>query len=288
MSSFPRVGLIGVGTMGFLVAEAILKDEKSLCVFDTQPESIQRVQKLGALIAESPRALASHCDITLMLLPGPPQIESVVAGEDGILASASAGNTIVDMSTVDPSTTRKMANVAAKSNVDYLDAPILGRPSAFGNWVLPVGGESEVVDRCRPVLNLFAREVTHVGPLGTGNTLKLLNALMFSAINAMTAEMMAVCEKSELDPRVLFETITASEAATVSGLFKEVGSKIVERDFDPIFPINLLCKDNGLAIEMAKEFGASPVLASAIQAQNTQAQSAGLGNQDTSALVKIY
>jgi 3-hydroxyisobutyrate dehydrogenase-like beta-hydroxyacid dehydrogenase len=111
---------------------------------------------------------------------------------------------------------------------------------------------------------------------------------MFSAINAMTAEMMAVSVKAGMPPKVLFDTISASQAATVSGLFKEVGSKIVERDFTPVFPIDMLCKDNGLAVDMARGFGAPPVLASAIQVINELGRAQGLGSEDTSALIKVY
>ena len=134
----------------------------------------------------------------------------------------------------------------------------------------------------------LARKVIHVGPLGAGNTLKLLNALMFSAINAMTAEMMAISVKAGLSPKVLFETMAESQAATVSGLFKEVGSKIVARDFTPIFPIDLLCKDNRLAIAMARACDAPPVLANTVQVLNELAGARGLGAEDTSALVKVY
>jgi 3-hydroxyisobutyrate dehydrogenase-like beta-hydroxyacid dehydrogenase len=192
------------------------------------------------------------------------------------------------MSTVDPNTTRRMGDRAEEVGVDYLDAPILGRPSALGRWVLPVGGDAKVLDRCRPVLGLLAREVIHVGPLGAGHTLKLLNALMFSAINVMTAEMMAVSVKAGLSPKVLFDAISASQAATVSGLFKEVGAKIIDRDFAPVFPIDMLCKDNGLAVDMARGFGAPPIIASAVQVLNELGRAQGLGSEDTSALVKLY
>jgi 3-hydroxyisobutyrate dehydrogenase-like beta-hydroxyacid dehydrogenase len=112
--------------------------------------------------------------------------------------------------------------------------------------------------------------------------------MMFSAINAMTAEMMAISCKAGLPPEVLFETIAGSQAATVSGLFKEVGAKIVARDFTPVFPVDLLCKDNGLAIEMARACDAPPVLADAVQVLNELASARGLGVEDSSALVKVY
>ena len=136
--------------------------------------------------------------------------------------------------------------------------------------------------------SILGKKIIHVGSLGAGNTLKLLNALMFSAINAMTAEMMAISQKAGLAPNVLFDTISASDAATVSGLFKEVGSKIVARDFAPTFPIDLLCKDNGLAVAMASDLGAPSILGGTIQTLNELARARGLGKEDTSAMVKLY
>ncbi len=283
-----EIGLVGVGTMGILVASTLVKAGYRVVAYDVNPHALQRAQDLGAVPVGHPQNVAEQTETILLVLPGPPQVEAVVTGDHGLLARAQSGQVIVDMSTVDPATTRRMGARAEEVGVPYLDAPILGRPSALGRWVLPVGGDSAIVARCRPLLEVLARKVIHVGPLGAGNTLKLLNALMFSAINAMTAEMMAISMKAGLSPKVLFETIAASQAATVSGLFKEVGSKIIARDFTPIFPIDLLCKDNRLAIAMARACDAPPVLANTVQVLNELASARGLGAEDTSALVKVY
>ena len=283
-----NIGLVGVGKMGLLVAKTLVEAGHVVVAYDSDPRASNRAREVGVNAAETPQSVAAETQITLLVLPGPPQVEAVVIDEQGVLDGAPAGHTIVDMSTVGPQTTRLLGEQAAEVGVDYLDAPILGRPNALGRWVLPVGGEQATFDRCRPVLSVLAREVIHVGPLGAGNTLKLLNAMMFAAINAMTAEMMTVAVKAGLPPKVLFETISSSAAATVSGLFKEVGAKIVARDFEPIFPIRLLCKDNGLAVAMAKDFDAPPLLASMIQTLNELARAKGLGAEDSSALVKVY
>jgi len=226
--------------------------------------------------------------VILLSLPGPMQVKEVVSGDKGLLSGACKGQIIVDLSTVDPSTTREMASRAEKLGVGYLDAPILGRPKSIGSWVLPVGGDIHHFNLCKPVLQTFARDLVYVGPSGAGNTLKLVNQLMFSAINAMTAEMLMVAKKAGLSPKVVFETISKSGAATVSGLFCEVAKKIVENDFTPVFSVNLLCKDNALAVEMARKCGVPPIIASTIQLLNEIAQAKGLGGQDTAALIKVY
>lgn len=285
-----RVGLIGVGTMGIHALSMLVNSGYDVVACDLEACARERARERGAVAVDRPRMVAEKARILLLALPGPPEVRAVVTGDQGVLAGArrEPDQVIIDMSTVDPETTVQMAAQAAQVGVDYLDAPILGRPSAAGHWVLPVGGNPTTVARCRPVLEVLASKVLHVGPLGSGNKLKLLNALMFAAINAITAEMMAISVKAGFSPKVLYETIAESEAATVSGLFKEVGPKIVARDFTPVFPIDLLCKDNGLAIAMARSCGAPPILANTVQVINELATARGLGGQDTSALVKVY
>ena len=119
--------------------------------------------------------------------PGPVQIVECVAGPTGLLQTARPGQIIVDMSTVDPGTTQRMATLAREKGVGYVDAPVLGRPARVGKWALPVGGRPEDLERCRPILEVIAAKVMHIGESGSGNKIKLLNQMMFSAINAMTA-----------------------------------------------------------------------------------------------------
>ena len=282
-----RVGLAGVGTMGYLAAKLLVEAGEAVIVYDVNPDAVARVTAIGGRGATTPAALSGQSDIVLLILPGPTQIEAVVTGQDGLLSRPRADQIIIDMSTSAPKTTVAMGAAAAQHGVGFLDAPILGRPSAVGNWVLPTGGAADIIEQARPVLAKLGN-IVPVGELGAGHSLKLLNALMFSAINAMTAEMMAIARQSPIDPAVLYQTIAGSQAATVSGLFRETGRKIIERDFSPTFPIDLLCKDNGLAVEMARDLGAHPILSTAIQRMNEKARDAGYGAEDTSALVKYY
>jgi 3-hydroxyisobutyrate dehydrogenase-like beta-hydroxyacid dehydrogenase len=195
---------------------------------------------------------------------------------------------IADTSTVDPMSTQKMAALAAAKSVGYIDAPVLGRPQGCGNWTLPVGGDVAALEKARPVLEKVAKRVELVGPPGSGNVVKLLNNLMFGAINAVTAEVMALCAKVGMSPRVMFDLIAGSGAATVSNLFKELGPKMLQRDYSPLFAVDLLYKDNMLALEMAKAYRAPLPLSSATQLLNEMARAKALGTEDTSALVKVY
>jgi len=283
-----KIGLVGIGTMGQIIASKLLENKYQVIGYDLLPELRKKAFEIGVEIVNSAGDIPKEAKVILLSLPGPMQVNEVVSGNKGILSTAQKGQIIIDLSTVDPLTTRNMASMAEKIGVGYLDAPILGRPKSIGHWVLPVGGSIDNFKLCRPILQTFTKKIVYVGESGSGNALKLVNQLMFSTINAMTVEMMIVAEKAGLSPKIVFETISKSGAATVSGLFCEVAKKIVENNFDPIFSIDLLCKDNGLAVEMAKKSGAPPIIASSVQVLNEIAQAKGLGSKDTAALIKVY
>ncbi len=274
--------------MGRIILSKLAEEGHESSACDTEPAAQAYARDLGAKVFPTPGEMAKTVDLILLSLPGPRQIETVVLGEGGLFGGLRPGLVVVDLSTVDPGTTRRMAEAAKAKGAAYLDAPILGRPASIGRWVLPVGGDEKALERCRWVLEIFASKVVRVGPSGAGNILKLLNQLMFSTINGITAEILAIYRKTDLSPQVLFDTVSSSGAATVSGLFCETGRKIVEDDFEPVFSIELLCKDAGLGLAMAKAFGAPPVIAEVVQTYNEIARTTGLAKEDISALVKVY
>lgn len=283
-----RVGLIGFGIMGALIADRLLDAGYPVTVFDVDDAALARAGARGCQSAESPADVARRADAVLISLPRPEHVTGVVReGSDCLLAAARAGNVFADTSTVDPATSQANAVAAGDQGVGYLDCPILGRPAGVGSWTLPVGGEAEALALIEPVLETFAAHVVHLGPSGRGNMLKLLNNLMFGAINAATCEVFALAERLGMEPSLMFETIADSGAATVSNLFRELGPKIVNEEFEPNFSIDNLVKDIGLGLAMADGSGTTMPLSEAGQRLNIRAQQAGLGALDTAALVKI-
>lgn len=282
-----RVGVVGLGTMGGEMVRALLGAGHEVIVHDASKEAVERAVDAGARDAGSSAEVGSGSQIALLSLPMPEHVVEVVAGEYGLLSSPADGLVVVDTSTVDPDTTRRMAAEAVKAGVGYLDAPILGRPDACGRWTMPVGGDAGTLERARPALEALGG-VTHVGGSGSGNAIKLLNNLMFGAINAVTAEVFAAAERVGVSPERFYETVAASDAATVSNLFRALGPKILERDFSPTFAMGLLDKDNRLAVEMMERAGAPAMVGDAVKSLNARARAAGHGAEDTSALVKVY
>jgi 3-hydroxyisobutyrate dehydrogenase len=281
------IGLLGAGTMGLAAGRKILDAGRTLLVYDVSAGAQEKARSMGADVAATSAEVSRQAEMVILFLPGPKQVEGCVAGQEGLLQGSHPGLVIVDMSTVDPDVTRRMAELALKKGVGYLDAPVLGRPAAIGNWALPVGGRKQDLEQCRPILELLAAKIFHIGESGSGNKVKLLNQLMFGAINAMTAEMMAVSEKIGIPPKVLFETISSSQAATVSNLFKELGGRIAAENYEnPTFTVNLLIKDVRLAVEMANAGDAPPVLGRTVELINEIARVQGFGDSDTSIMWK--
>jgi len=284
------VGLVGCGRMGLCMVEALIKGRFTVVAFDTYPEAVRRAVSRGAEAAADPEDLARKADVVLMSLPGPLQLEEVLFSGNGIIHGLGKGKVVVDTSTVDPNTTRENARrLEEATGSAYLDCPVLGRPSAVGKWMLPTGGNREALEWAKPALLTFAANAIPVGGHGAGNALKLLNQMMFSCINAISSEVMAIASHVGVDPRVFYETVASSSAATVSGLFREVGRCIINEGFnDPAFTVDLLIKDAKLALQMAKEADAPSVIAGTVQLYNEMAHAKGLGAQDSSAVYKVF
>lgn len=280
-----RVGIVGTGTMGRAVAGRLLEAGAPVCGYDKSESCVRQAAAMGVSMCDSLAELAAAADWVILFLPGPAEIADSVAGADGLAASLQKGSVIIDMSTSSPANTAAMEAVARAAGIGYLDAPVLGRPATVGKWSLPVGGDGTVLDQVRPLLELIAGTIAHIGPAGSGHKVKLLNNLMFAAINAMTAEMMAVAERVGIEPAKLYEVITASQAATVSNLFKEAGRRVCESRYDdPTFTVALLAKDVRLGLEMAEAAGAPIVVGRAIDFLNKAACAQGMGGADTAVM----
>lgn len=282
------IGIIGLGTMGYPMTQALLAAGHRVVAFDVSDEALARAEAAGAEVASSPADVGARVPAALLSLPKPEHVEAVVTGENGLLTRPARGLVIADTSTVDPETTRRMASAASERGVAYLDTPILGRPDACGRWTFPVGGDPAALERARPALDALGKSVIHVGPPGSGNAIKLLNNLMFGAINAIAVEAMAACEAVGVSPRTFHETVVDSGAATVSPLFRELGPKLLAGDYTPAFTIDLMRKDVALAVAMLEAGGVEPIVGDAVLAQIDRARAEGLGPEDTGAVVKIY
>jgi 3-hydroxyisobutyrate dehydrogenase-like beta-hydroxyacid dehydrogenase len=279
-----NVGLIGVGVMGRVILQKLVESGYTVYASDLSPKAQEYIQSCGG-VQSTAQEVASKSDVILLSLPKPEHVKAVVSS---IIGDMRARQVIVDLSTVDPQTSMEMSEKVAQKGVGYLDAPILGRPASVGSWLLPVGGKEDDFIIAQPVLRTFAKATPLVGVSGAGNTLKLLNQLMFSTINGISCEVMAIAKKAGVDLTVFYDTVANSGAATVSGLFKEVAQRIsVGKYDDAVFTVDLLCKDSLLGLEMAKSFNSPSIIARSVHTYNEIASATDLGGEDTSAVFKL-
>jgi len=281
------VAVLGLGTMGLPAAEALARAGSTVHGYDPSPLARERASAGGLQVHATPEEALALADLVLLSLPTPGDVAATAAGP---LSKAGAGSLVADLSTIDPQTAMTVAATLAKSGVTYLDAPVLGRPEACGRWTLVVGGPADAVARLRSVLaGTIATSVVHVGDVGAASVIKLLNNLMFGAINAITAEALNSCRLAGVDPRIFVSTVADSGAATVSNLFRDLASRILDEQYDPpTFSVKLLHKDNRLALELAQRTGAPVFLAECIDRVNTLALDSGLTYLDTASLYGLY
>ncbi len=282
-----QIGIVGLGIMGSRAASKLLEAGHSVLGYDASEEARRRADAAGVRIVSGVQGFG-ETDVVFLSLPGPPEVEAVVTGAVRLVDHLPEGAVIVDLSSVDPGTSREMAAAAADAGLSYLDAPVLGRPPAVGNWILPVGGDEAALERVRDTVSCVAARAVFVGASGAGSAVKLLNNIMVGAMNAIISESMALSHKVGLSPRVLFDIIGSSKAPTNNLLFQVKGRKILEEDFAPSFRLDLLAKDNDLCVKMANQLGVPLLMGGSVDSVNKLAQLAGLGDSDTCVLYTYF
>jgi len=277
-----RIGVLGLGRMGATMARHLAVDH------DVAGWDVRAVTVPGVSTTGDAAALVRNRDVVIACLPSPVETSSVVEEPAFLEAFRSSAAVFVDASTSDPASLRALATRIGDAAVRIVDGPILGRPDRVGAWTIPLGGEAPAVARARPVLERLATRVEHVGPLGSGHAIKLLNNLMFGAINVVTAEAIGACSYVGVDPRRFVELVTGSQAATVSPLFRDLAPRMLGAEGEIVFSTALLAKDAALARGMCEAAGVPVRLAPHVASAAAEAVIAGFGDEDSAALVRLY
>ena len=283
-----RIGYIGLGLMGGGMATNLAKSGYPLTVFDLQPEAVEAVVEFGAERAGSPRETAAASDVVITSLPNPGIVESVALGVDGILEGLRPGMVYIDMSTIEPNTTRKVGTEVEKRGAHMLDIPVGPGPDAAarGELTLMVGGDPAVVESVADVLDVLGSRRFYCGPLGSGATLKLVNNLVSCGTNALVAEAMAIGAKAGLSPAVM-QAVMSSTGADNWHLRNSFPKRPLQGDFAPYFKLSLAYKDLALATAMAAALGVPSLIGSAAYQLHTLAMGAGLADEDQTACIKV-
>ena len=287
-----QLGFIGIGVMGRPMTLNLLKAGHEVTIFVRHPEKpeVQEVLKAGAKLAPSSRAVAMASEMVITMVPNSAQVEEVVAGPHGILEGARKGLVIIDMSTIAPAMSRKLAEVAAAKDVQFLDAPVSGgsQGAVNGTLTIMVGGEKEVFEQARPVLEGMGKKenIFHVGPIGLGEVVKIVNNILCGTIAASIAEAFVLGVKAGADVETMAKVIGASSGASWQ-LSNQFPVRAFNGSFKPGFMTDLLHKDLGLALDLASE-NQTPMVMTAIARQLFEmTRAAGYGKDDYTALLKV-
>jgi len=282
-----RCGILGVGALGGAIAARLASEGVKVAAHDIEADRVAALAEIGVGSATSPRDLADHSDVVLVVLPDTPEIETAFAGETGLEAGLHEGAAVLIVSTVKPATAQDVARRLAPRGVDVLDTPVSGGPVAarVGGLTIMAGGSEEAYARCRPMLETLGRPV-HVGPIGHGEIAKLANNLMGSVIAIGTAEGLALAAKAGADLDKVREAIAGGSGASwvlSDWLPRTVFAGRVEADF----AVELMVKDMDVLEAYARELGV-PLRAGQLARETfTALRDAGHGEHDFSVLVAI-
>src|SRR6266550_314860 len=287
-----QIGFIGIGVMGRPMALNLLKAGYNITIFARHPDKpeVQEVIQAGARLAPSSRAVAMASDIVITMLPNSPQVEEVVAGPNGILEGARKGLIIIDMSTIAPAVSRKLAQLASTHGAHLLDAPVSGgtQGAINGTLTIMVGGEREIFDQARPVLEAMGKKenIFHVGPNGAGEIIKLVNNVLCGAIAAAIAESFVLGVKAGADVDTMAKIIGVSTGASWQ-LANQFPLRAFNGSFQPGFMTDLLHKDLGLALDLAAEKTVPVAMTALTRQMYEMARAAGYGHEDYTSLLKV-
>ncbi len=289
-----KIAFIGTGTMGQPMLSNLLRKGHSIVAYDIVEAMLEDAVKRGATRAASAAEAAKQGELVVTMLPSSSHVEAAYLGARGVLEGAAAGRLCVDMSTIDPAVSRRVAEAAKTRGVRFIDAPVSGGVSRAedGTLAIMVGGEPRDFEEAKPVLGCMGANIIHVGPVGSGEVAKICNNLIAGVATVAVSEAFRIAEGFGVDPKVLTEIVSKSSGNTfimehmhpVPGL---VGKAPSNRDYAPGFMTDLMAKDLGLAVSAARDLRVPVFVAPAAQQVLRLASSHGLGRKDFSVVYQF-
>jgi len=257
----------------------------ALVVHDIDPA---KTAKLNSEVAASAKEVASKSERTILIVETTDQAQSVIAGGDGIIQSAKPGHIVICMSTIDPFAARALAETLAAKGIAMIDAPVSGGTgrAQSGELSVIVGGDAAVVARCKDLFDVMGSQTFHVGPLGNGLAMKLVNNMLVQVNTVAVAEALVLGVKAGLDPKMIYDVVRVSTGASAAWELR--APRILAGDFAPGGTIDISYKDQELETAFAKRLGVPVLLANVTQQVYQMARAQGLNKQDGSAIVKVF
>jgi 3-hydroxyisobutyrate dehydrogenase len=280
-----RIGWIGTGVMGRSMCQHLLAKGYSAAVYTRSRDKAKPLLDAGAAWADTPRAVAERSDVIFAIVGFPADVREVFLGSQGALAGSKAGNILVDMTTSEPSLAREIYEAAKPKGVGSVDAPVSGGDvgAREARLSIMVGGDAEVVEAVRPLLECMGKTIVHQGPAGAGQHTKMVNQILIATGMIGVCEALLYGYKAGLDLKTVLQSVGGGAAASWS--LNNLGPRIMDRNFEPGFFVEHFIKDMGIALEEAKRMNlALPGLALANQLY-LAVQAQGYGRKGTQALM---
>jgi 2-hydroxy-3-oxopropionate reductase len=282
------VGFIGLGIMGRPMAKNLMEAGYELVLQNRSLEKAEELAEEGdATAAQSPREVAEACDVVITMLPDSPDVEAVVAGEDGVLEGIRDGALLVDMSTISPVVTEELSAKVREKGASMLDAPVSGGDvgAIEGALSIMVGGSEEDFRRARPLFDVMGKVATHVGPTGAGQVVKACNQIVVALTIEAVSEALVLGSKGGVAPETLVEALSGGLAG--SAVMEAKKEKFFSHDFEPGFRIELHHKDLGIALAAGREYGVALPVTAIVDQMLEASKAKGRGDRDHSALLTL-
>ena len=283
-----RIGFIGLGIMGKPMAKNLIKSGFPLVVHNRSRAAVEELVKHGAVGTGSPREVASSSDVIITMLPNSPDVESVALGPDGIKAGSKRGQLFIDMSTINPIVSQKIAKELSAAGVAMVDAPVSGgeKGAIEGTLSIMAGGEPQDFDRSLPILNALGKTITHMGALGTGGFTKLANQIIVAINLTAIGEALVFGKKAGVDPEKMIRALSGGLAG--SKCLDMKSEKILTGDFTPGFKVDLHFKDLNLIHEAAKSVAMPVPTAAFVEQLFAALRTRGRGGLDHSGVITLF
>ena len=280
-----RITIVGVGLLGSAVASRLLAGGFAVSGYDTRREALNALEPRGLKAAASVKDAVEGADAVFTILPSLDTVEAAIAGPGGIVANLARPGVVIQMSTISPTLTRRLAEATEAAGLGFLDTPMSGTSSMVerGDCTIFAGGDAALLERCRPAFAAIGKRTIHVGPVGSASLAKLATNLLVAVNTAALAEALVLGAKGGLDPQALLDIL--KDSAGASKMVDVRGPLMVGHRFDPQMKVELFLKDFRLMLEEGQRLGVALPLTSLTQQICTATVAAGRGGEDLAALI---
>lgn len=282
-----KIGFIGLGIMGKPMVRNLLKAGFSPIVFNRSQSAIDELVSEGATAATSAKEVTEKSDVVITMLPDTPDVEAVVLGENGVLAGAHEGLLLIDMSSISPVVTRKIAAEAEKKGVKMLDAPVSGgdKGAIAGTLSIMVGGEESDFERAKPIFEAMGKTIVLCGAIGSGQTVKACNQIVVALVIEAVSEALVLGSKAGVKPEIIVQVLSGGLAQ--NRVMDLRGQTMIEHNFTPGFKAKLHRKDLNIILQTAREYGVALPVSEMVEQMFTNLVENGKGDLDHSALITV-